>query len=262
MSWSRMMPRHDAGADLLDRLERYYDKVPRPTAVTEEVGPFTLFVATEGWQFYARPRLGQAAFTADDVRQMLEVQRERDLPQHIEWVHEATPRLLAAAREAGVPVAECPLLVLGEPVRHSGEPAVTAEMVEPDDLRFALARAAVAAGFEGRDELRPEPVLEHITARVRDGLMRVAGAFDADGAAIGGGSHAQRGDVSELTGIAVLPRYRQRGVGAALTKVLADDTTASGATTVFLSAGTPAVARVYERVGFRRVGTACIVELP
>ena len=161
-----------------------------------------------------------------------------------------------------MPVAECPLLVLGEPVPLSGEPAVTAEMVEADDPRFALARAAVAAGFEERDTLRPEPVLEHIAARVRRGLLRMAGAFDADGAAIGGGSHALRGDVSELMGIAVLPCYRRRGVGAALTKVLADDATASGATTVFLSAGTPAVARVYERVGFCRVGTACIAEVP
>jgi len=248
---------------VLDRLERYYDTVPRAMAVTSETGPFTLFVATQGWPFYARPRLGDpGSVTADDVRQVLEVQRHRGIPQHIEWIHEISPLLLAAAREAGVPVVECPLLVLGEPVRLPVEPATTAEMLEPGDPRFALARAAVAAGFEERDELRPELVLGHITARVRDGLLSVAGAFDADGAAIGGGSHALRGDTSELTGIAVVPRYRQRGVGAALTKVLADDATASGAETVFLSAGTPAVARVYERVGFRRVGTACIVEVP
>jgi predicted GNAT family acetyltransferase len=42
--------------------------------------------------------------------------------------------------------------------------------------------------------------------------------------------------------------------------VLAEDATAAGATTVFLSAGDDAVARVYERVGFRRVATACIGE--
>jgi hypothetical protein len=31
---------------------------------------------------------------------------------------------------------------------------------------------------------------------------------------------------------------------------------------VFLSAGSPQIARVYERVGFRRVGTACIAAVP
>lgn len=58
----------------------------------------------------------------------------------------------------------------------------------------------------------------------------------------------------------MLPRWRRRGVGAALTAVLVDDAHTSGAATVFLSAGTPSVARVYERVGFGPVGTACIVE--
>ena len=236
---------------------------PRATAAAYEVGPFTLFVASEGWPFYARPRLGGSGeITAVDVRRVLEAQRERGLPRAIEWVHEVTPSLLPAAQAAGVPVAECPLLVLEATLPQRGSGEIATAMLEADDPRFSAARAAVAAGFAGSDELTPEPVEYQIAARVRDGLMRVAGAFDLDGAAVGGGSSALRADVAELTGIAVLPRYRQRGVGAALTKVLADDATASGATTVFLSAGTPAVAGVYERVGFCRVGTACIAEVP
>ena len=41
----------------LDAIETYYDTVPRAAATTEEVGPFTLFLAEEGtgWDFYARP---------------------------------------------------------------------------------------------------------------------------------------------------------------------------------------------------------------
>ena len=60
--------------DRLAGLERYYDAVPRPVATTEEVGPFTLFLADDGtgWQFYARPRLGlETEVTADDVRRVL-----------------------------------------------------------------------------------------------------------------------------------------------------------------------------------------------
>jgi hypothetical protein len=45
---------------LLERLERYYDTVPRHSARTEEIGPFTLFVATEGFPFHARPALDGA----------------------------------------------------------------------------------------------------------------------------------------------------------------------------------------------------------
>jgi predicted GNAT family acetyltransferase len=61
-------------------------------------------------------------------------------------------------------------------------------------------------------------------------------------------------------GIAVLPRARRQGLGAALCAVLAADAMARGVQTVFLSAEDDAVARVYRRVGFSRVGTAMIAE--
>jgi GNAT superfamily N-acetyltransferase len=251
-----------AGAELLARLERYYDIAPRATADAREIGPFTLFVAQEGWPYYARPRLGEQVFRPDDVANVLRAQRELGVPRKIEWLHEVTPSLLSAARAAGLAVQECPLLVMEHAVDATRVDGVVATMLEPDDARVASARAAVQAGFGGTDELTPGPVPDWITARLRRGLVRFAGAFEAGDAAVGGGSHSPRDDVSELTGIAVLPRWRRRGVGAALTAVLADDAVTAGATTVFLSAGAPTVARVYERVGFRRVATACIVEPP
>ena len=58
----------------------------------------------------------------------------------------------------------------------------------------------------------------------------------------------------------MLPRARRHGVGAAITAALVADAHDRGVGTVFLSAGDDAVARVYERVGFVRVGTACIAE--
>ena len=66
-------------------IERYYDAVPRPVATTEEVGPFTLFLAAEGtgWEFYARPRLGlDQHVTADDVRRVFDRQVELDEAAH------------------------------------------------------------------------------------------------------------------------------------------------------------------------------------
>lgn len=261
-SWSETIPAAtDSAAVLLDRIERYYDKVPRATARAHEVGPFTLFVAEEGWPYYARPRLGgETTFRPEDVTAVIARQRDLGVPRQIEWVHEVTPSLLPAAHTTGLAVQECPLLVLERAVDATRVEGVVATMLEPDDARVASARAAVHAGFGGTDELTPEPVPDWLTARLRRALVRFAGAFEAGYAAVGGGSHSPRDDVSELIGIAVLPRWRRRGVGAALTAVLADDARTSGATTVFLSAGTPSVARVYERVGFRRIGTACIVE--
>lgn len=63
-------------------------------------------------------------------------------------------------------------------------------------------------------------------------------------------------------GVAVLPAYRRRGVAAHLSGEPARQAIESGVTTVFCSAEDDAVARVYASVGFRRIGTACIAEVP
>src|SRR6476646_7691519 len=105
----------DAGVVRLDAIEAYYDTVPRAAATTEEVGPFTLFLAEEGtgWQFYARPRLGgDATFTAEDVRRVLARQVELGRPRAIEWVDDVTPSLFAAAAAAGHDAGRYPLLAL------------------------------------------------------------------------------------------------------------------------------------------------------
>lgn len=245
---------------LLESLEAFYDAVPRPLSDVHERGPLTLFVARTGWAYYARPTPGAVEVDESDVRAVLELAEQLDVPRSMEWVHETTPSLREAARAAGLQVHEMPLLVLEGEVADVPAAAVQVDMLGPDDPRFADARAAVHAGFNGTDEKEPEPVAAWISDRMRDGLMCVAGAFASDGAAVGGGSSQTRGSVCELTGIATLPSWRGKGVGAALTRTLAEDATARGVTTVFLSAGDDTVARVYERVGFRRVATACIAE--
>ena len=252
-------------SDALAVLETYYDAAPRPLATTEEIGPFTLFLRSDpnGWPYYARPRLwGDAPITPADVEAVRRRQRSAGAPEAFEWVHETTPTLTSAAEAAGLSVHRCPLLVLGEPleVARSGDGWHVA-LLDSESEQIGAVQAAVGAGFEGTDEVktsspgRPPELM-------RAGLLGLAGAFDEHGTAIGGGSHNPRGRVTELAGIAVLPRARGKGVGAAITAALVDDARARGVETVFLSAQDDAVARVYERVGFVRVGTACIAEPP
>jgi ribosomal protein S18 acetylase RimI-like enzyme len=252
---------------LLATLEGYYDTAPRASTDPEEVGPFTLFVQRdpEGWPFYARPRLGLSGdITVDDVAAVLARQAELGLTASIEWVHETTPSLLAAARAAGLDVEECPLLVLAEGSQHHplsrrvGEDLTPRTAVlPPDDPDLPVVVGAVHAGFSSTDDVEPRDV-----AREQDlierGLLVMVGAYDAQGRVVGGGSHGPRGGTTELVGIAVLPGARRRGVGGAITAALVADARARGIDTVFLSARDDAVARVYERIGFVRVGTACI----
>jgi ribosomal protein S18 acetylase RimI-like enzyme len=251
---------------LLSTLETYYDAAPRPTATTEEVGPFTVFLQTEddGWPFYARPTLGdQAPVTRAQVEVVRRRLREIGVPEHIEWVHETTPTLLAAAREAGLHVAECPLLVLPDGADALAPPLpdrYEVRMLDADSPDLAATVAAVSAGFAGTDELGPIGAWP-FAGLLRSGALSMAGAYDEHGA-VGGGSHALRGETTELTGIAVIPRARRQGVGATITAVLVADARVEGARTVFLSAQDDAVARVYERLGFQRIGTACVAEPP
>ena len=258
--------------DLLALLEAYYDEAPRANADTEEHGPFTIFVSTGGWPYYARPRLGvDDEMTADDVRSVLARLEELGIPPTIEWVDETTPSLRPAAFAAGVEVASYPLLVLaGEPVPR--ESPVDVRRMEADDPELAAARAAISVGF-GQDDTSTGPAsvaerdaqvaaegskVDTVAALLGSGHSVMYGAFEPGLGAVGGGSHNPRGEVTEIVGVGVLPARRRRGIAGHVTWALARDAADAGVRTVFMSAGSDDVARIYEGVGFRRVGTACI----
>jgi predicted GNAT family acetyltransferase len=94
---------------------------------------------------------------------------------------------------------------------------------------------------------------------MRRGLtIRAAGWVDGVPAA--SGIHQPVGGVTEVVGVATLPAFRRRGLGAAVTALLVADARRRGVETVFLTAGDEEIARVYGRLGFERVGTSCIAE--
>ena len=262
---------------LLKRLEAYYDAVPRGRADAEEIGPFTLFVARLGWPYYARPRLGETAMTVESVRRVLERQRELGVPLAFEWVDETTPGLDEVVLAAGLRVDRCPLLVLAaEPTGAVGD----ARLLGPLDSReLALSRAAISVGFEaggtatGDEGIRERDAAlgtgfavidEQVEAGLRSGEIRAAACYAVEDQAlgpVGGGSHTPVGDVTEIAGVGVLPAYRRRGLAAAVTHVLARDARDHDVETVFCSAQNDDVARIYGRIGFHRVATACIAAL-
>ncbi len=254
-------------------LEGYYDAVPRSAARVEAVGPFSLFVGTGPWPYYARPRLGLShTFTVDDVRAVLDRQRALTAPATFEWVHETTPSLLEAARAAGLSVLEAPLMVLDRDAWRAPEPppGMTLRLLSADDGALAAARAVQAVGFgaagtaagpEGlreRDAAASDDGLDFVRERLRRGLTVMAVAEGPYGPAAVG-QHQPVNGVTEVVGVATLPALRRQGLGGAVTGLLVDDALSYGASTVFLSAGSDEIARVYARLGFRRVGTACVV---
>jgi ribosomal protein S18 acetylase RimI-like enzyme len=265
-----------ATASLLDRVEAYYDAVPRTSARAEALGPLTLFVAEgPGWPYYARPRLGAAAVTPEDVAAVRRLQRALGVPEAFEWVAEVTPSLAAAAEAAGLAVARLPLMVVAaaEASRVPAPDGAELRLVTPDDdLALVTAVAQVGFGAPGTAvgaagvEAIAGPAAETAPARLAFMRARLAAGQTVTAAALLGatpvavGSHQPVGAVTEVVGVATLPAVRRRGLGLAVTSLLVEDAARRGIATAFLSAGDDAVARVYARLGFRRVGTACIAE--
>ncbi|MFF1449627.1 GNAT family N-acetyltransferase [Streptomyces sp. NPDC058274] len=261
----------------LDRLERYYDAVPRASARAEDFGPLTLFVReTPGWPYYARPTPGRPgpAATAEDVDRVRARQRVLGVPEAFEWVAEVTPGLRGAVEASGLRVHEHPLMVRDEDAPLPG-PHPLVRLLGPDDPLLASALAVphlafaapgTALGEAGPAELTAETAARAADVpaaadRIRAGRTVLAAAVE-DGGALCSGMHLPVGDVTEIAGVGTLPSARRRGLGLAVTAALVADATARGVRTVFLSAGDDDVARIYARLGFRRVATALIAEPP
>ena len=98
-----------------------------------------------------------------------------------------------------------------------------------------------------------------VSERIRNGLTQPVVAEDASGV-LAGGSHQPVGEVTAIVGVATLPSARRRGLAALVTARLVQDARERGAELVFIEAEDEDVARIYGRLGFEQVGTACIAE--
>jgi predicted N-acetyltransferase YhbS len=258
---------------LLDRIDAYCDAAPRRSARVEEFRTLVLFVPTgDGWPFYARPRRGAPAPTLDEIREVRARQRELGLPESFEWIADVSPGVLEPARSAGLTVGEHPLMVLRERLDAPAERAEVRLVTAEDDLATIGAVAEVGFSHPGtaRGEVGIEALRERAARRsaalvdfqrerLRQELSIWAVAW-VDGVPVASGVHQPVGGVTEVVGVATLPAFRRRGLGAAVTALLVADARRRGVETVFLTAGDEEIARVYSRLGFERVGTSCIAE--
>lgn len=267
--------------ELLDRLEQYYDAVPRSGARVEDFGPLTLFIREgQDWPFYARPTPEwSGAVSAADVNRVRARQRELGIPESFEWVAETAPALRAAVEQAGLAVHEHPLMVLGPDLPTPAVPevadGVVFRTVGPDDPvlpsalvvpDLAFAEPGTGGGVVGLAELGEavrgragDGSVERVAARILAGLTCVAAAVEGS-TALCAGQHQPVGAVTEIVGVGTLPTARRRGLAHAVTAVLVADARSRGVETIFLSAGDDDVARIYARLGFRTVATALIAE--
>jgi ribosomal protein S18 acetylase RimI-like enzyme len=265
--------------ETIGRIDAFCDAVPRPCARVEEIGPLVLFVPVgAGFPYYARPRpCPRSRVTAGDVRRVRARQRELVIPESFEWIQQSAPDLAGPAAAAGLRVHAHPLLVLDTLTSAPAlPPRISVRVLSPDDPDVVQAWSVPAVAFRHpgtavgeaavteRDKIATNydaATVEMLRARLRAGQAVLAAASGPEGP-LGAGSYQLAGGVAEITGVGVLPARRRRSLGGAVTRALAAHALTHGASVVFLSASDQVVARIYTRLGFRRIGTAMIAEPP
>jgi predicted N-acetyltransferase YhbS len=259
---------------MLESIERYFAAAPLADARIETAGALDVPIGDPAWPYPARPRTDGGTVTAEDVRSAVALQEAAGLPAALEWMPECSPRTAAAARAAGLTVEELPLLVAVDPVELLLPPGVRLYVVGTDDPALARYQRVAATAFAtpggpadvGDVPLDTSPEAHARTAALRERIatgrtVMMVAVENGEPVAVGSHQPVDIGgaEVSEVVGVAALPRLRGRGLGAGIASALVAHA-AETADLVFLAAGDDDVARVYERVGFARLATTAVAD--
>jgi ribosomal protein S18 acetylase RimI-like enzyme len=242
-------------------LQAYQRKAAAHTRQVHACGPFHLYIhPTDSFRFfnYAIPDEPIESLTAEQLATLKSAFAAQGRTLRFEFLHEYTPRLSALLDSLGVPCeGENPLLVC---VPQTWLPAAGPEGLEIRRLMPASPDADLAAylsvgnrGFGGEGHVSPARVQE-LRQRVEQGSADYLALLDGQPAGVGAYMIPLDG-FTELAGIATLPEYRRLGIAGALTAEMARAAFEDGVHTSFLTAADDDASRVYQRAGFRRIGT-------
>lgn len=222
------------------------------------VGPFTVRYDAD-WPIppvnYAVPDHG-ASPTADEIKALIEVFRERERLPRLEFLPSCAPGLEPALLEAGftverrAPLLACPPQALVTPPQVPG----IAFTVLSDEAGYRAAAGVQHAGY-GMEGEATEGEIGGLRKVTEGGGVAVLATDTTDGTPVAAGSCSIPVDgLSELTGLAVAASHRRRGIGAALSAYLTARAFDRGCRTVWLEPGDADVERVYAAIGYTRVG--------
>jgi len=232
----------------------------------EQVGPFLATFTqhtANPYLSYAIP-LDGAAPTDQDVQALIGTFRRRGRLPRLEYfpmlAPQVAPRLDAAgfALERRIPLMGC----TPQALRSVPLPDGVAVRPPAGDDQYLAAASAQHDAYEELEPAGPEDAARLRRLAERGGVVVIA-VVAATGEAAGAGvCDAIHHGLGELAGIGVRPRFRRRGIAAAITHRLAQAAFAAGAASVFLTPGGPAEQRIYQRVGFTAIAEQAHVSLP
>lgn len=232
----------------------------------EQVGPFiATFTEHTANPFlsYAIPLEG-AAPTQAEVRALIGTFRRRGRLPRLEYFPALAPEVEARLDAAGFAVERRVPLMVCAPQQLRPVPVPDGVAVGPPTGE----KQYLAAVTVQRDAFQePQPASRDDAAHLRrlaeGGGVVVLAVVEASGEAAGAGvCDTIHHGLGELAGIGVRPRFRRRGIAAAITNRLARAAFAASAASVFLTPGGPAEQRIYQRVGFTVAAEQAHMSLP
>ncbi|MEZ0325513.1 MAG: GNAT family N-acetyltransferase [Fimbriimonas sp.] len=237
---------------MLERIRDSQIRAASANRLTKQIGPFVAMLSLHDdlpWINYAVPNGG----VSDEFLGPLEAFfREHKRRPRFEFFPDLAPELEGLLLARGyTKQGQLPLMVCDA---SSFQP-VTGVPVEvlsaSDDLTILGGTVRRAFGSE-------EPPNEEEIATTREGLesgrMRAALAR-VDGVPAGGAYTVGDAMICELAGVGTLPEFRRRGVASSASSALMQEHFRNPDTLVWLSAGDDVAKAVYERLGFKVIGT-------
>ena len=248
--------------ELIESLQDYQRKAAAATKRVYGCPPFHLYLhPSDSFRFFnfAIPDhpIEELAQEELDALAAAFVAHERSL--RFEFLHEYTPGLRHLLDAFGVPLeSEDPLLVcrpdmwtaLAHP-RGFEIRRLTSESPD-EDIAANITVGSRGFGDVGRDAT-PERVAD-LRRRLGAGNEYFLALIDGEPAGVGAYMIPLDG-ITEVVGIATLPEYRRRGIAAAVTAEITRHAFDNGVTLAFLTAADDDASRVYQRSGYRRIGT-------
>jgi ribosomal protein S18 acetylase RimI-like enzyme len=248
-------------AAALERIHAYILEVTRPLCTVMRVGPFDLLLhrkLTVPWASAAVPRLGTTGWT-QHLDAVAAAFGSAGRAPRWEFIRELFPGLAKGLASAGfgTPTIE-PLLVL-DPISSQAPAQISSGItIRPFDPDLDDAEELVELVQTAFDSTADAAALEAFRSSVAaPNVMQLVALSDER--PVGSARMTHHLGVAEVTGVAVGKTYRRRGIGSALAQRLTEAAIERGSEIVYLTARDEAAGRIYERLGFARIG--CYVEV-
>ncbi len=246
----------------LDRLRALIRNLQATAALgrdTVAVGPFRAYFSRDSREYLLSVALPVA--DCDDwpgaVAALMQTFNSRERTLRLEYFAECFPTLTPVLEVTGIKresTAQVMVLDAGALQVRPMQSRARVEFVKPNDesgvsgFLSVLTRCFDLGSGDGVTGWRTI-----LRTGLSDGTIQAALAR-VEGEIVGGANLLIGGGAAELAGVGTLPAYRRRGIAAGLCYRLLADHFAQGHRVAWLSS-TPELRPLYDRLGFKRIGT-------